>query len=693
MKGNKILNIFLASLILFFIAGHFSYSIAQVKAEKGILDLRNEDIRHKIIKLNGEWEFYWKKHLQPADFKNTHNILLPNAWADIPSYWTDLSEEIPEIEKTGYATYRLTILLPDNIRTLVFDIPVFDSSFRIYIDGKYAGSNGLAGTREEESKAGYNPFTYECKVQNGKAEVIINVSNFHHRRGGFWLPMRIGRPETIYKNIETDKSISYISYGILLSFVSFFFIFYLLFRRDNSMLFFSVATLGIFLRGISTEPYLIQTFFDINWTWIIRIEYTGTFIMLISASWYFYKIYPDKIYKLFCTIISVLFILSIILVLISPVILFANSVRIFYPSVIIILLYYGIKSIVSLIRNANSTGFLNTIGFLALLMAAGNDIALSRSGDGIFGLYILPYATTIFIFTQVILLIIRWVDSFNHEKRLLKDLEYVNKNLENIVIERTTELTNQKLELIKQKAETEKKNEEFEKNIHIKNRIFSIIAHDLKSPLISLAMLIENLKNNKNNKDEFEKTENEMLRQVHFTNNLIENLLMWGHGQQNQINYKPDKWNITDIVLECFNLLYPNSESKQIQLSYSHKGSSIAWCDRDLVSIILRNLISNAIKFTPVKGKVLVTAEEVTPVNPSLRVSVKDTGTGIDKKTLTDLMSDRITESKRGTAGEKGTGLGLQLCKDLVKVNSGELKIESDEGIGTTVSFTLPVKK
>ncbi|MBS0009968.1 MAG: hypothetical protein KFF49_01060 [Bacteroidales bacterium] len=689
-RHNAVKIVFLLlNLILVFFCSPQSH--AQKKVERGVLDLSNEQFRNRIFRLNGEWEFYWQQHLRPADFKAGDHAL-PDTWAEVPSYWISYSDDLPQIKNTGYATYRMTVIVPENVRQLVFDIPVFDSAFRIYIDGKYAGGNGLAGEREEETKAGYAPFTYKHNITDSNVELIVNVSNYHHRRGGFWIPVRLGLPEVLNRNIERRNTLADISTGILFAFMAFFFVFFLILRADYPMLFFALATLGILLRGISTGSYPVSTFMDNGWTTLIRMEYAGSFIALVFGAWYFHSIFPDRYFKALNTIITVIFSLALLLVLSTPVLIFSHSIRFFIPAVAIIIIYYGAKSILSMLR-AESIGILNTIGFIALLIGFFNDISLSGSNIFLFSGYILPFTTIIFIFMQVIVLISRWVKSSNAEKRLLSELEYVNQNLENMVIERTSELTNQKSELEQQKGEIEVKNEELEKNIRIKNRIFSIIAHDLKTPFVNLAMLIDNAGNIAGAGDD--KTGDimqEIRGQIDFTLNLIDNLLIWGQSQQNQIEYRPEKWNITDLVLESFNLLNKHAEMKKIQLSFSHRGSPFAWFDRNLVAIILRNLVTNAIKFTDEGGRIYVLSEEVNAIIPYVRISVRDTGLGIDITSLDKLKKNWISPSTRGTRGEKGTGLGLQLCYDLVRVNRGEMNIESTRGEGTTVSFTLPTQ-
>lgn len=687
--GKLVSGIFCLLIIL---SSHLNAN-ASVKEDDVILDLRNTEIRKDVIKLNTEWEFYWEKHISPGVL--TDSPASPDAIVEVPSYWTEYKAEIPGIDKHGYATYRLTILVPRNIRTLAFDIPVFDSAFRIYIDGKLAGNNGLAGDKESVTRPAYSPFTYEHEVNDGEIEIVVNVSNFHHRRGGFWLPMRVGTPENINKAVNNRHLYSHVNDGILLSFALFFLIFYLLFRRNESMLFFALAIIGMLIRSVSTGSFVILSLMDLQWASLIRMEYIGSFLALIFGALYFYKIFPGRFFRFFVIIVSVLFSLSIILVIISPVRIFSSAIRIFIPSVTALLIYAGAKSIASL-KKPDFQGLLNISGFVILLGGALNDIAVSRSGSMLSGEYLLAYTSTIFIFTQVVILINKWVRSFNEEQRLHKELEYVNKNLEDIVIERTSELTNQKAEVENKNKEIEKNNRILEKNLHTKDRVFSIIAHDLKSPLVNLSALIDFLKidnpTKEKDNEQYQASINEMEKQVNFTNNLIDNLLLWGEGQHSRVNYRPGKGNITDTVLSTFNLLNPLAEKKKIQMSYSHKGSPHAWYDSNLVSIIIRNLVSNAIKFTSARGIVNVMAEEVNDVIPCLRIEISDTGSGIEPDRLQKLKSDFRLESTPGTAGEKGTGLGLQLCFDLVKINGGEMHISSKEGEGTTVSFTLPLQ-
>lgn len=654
----------------------------------GVLDLRYSGLPEKVSDLNGDWEFYWEKQLLPADFKKNRDIR-PDIYGNVPSYWTDYSKDIPGISPTGYATYRLKILLPQSVRQeLSFIIPVFDSSYRIFFNGKYVNANGVPGNTAETTKAAYKPYTYHFIPDRDTIEIVINVSNFHHRRGGFWLPMKFGKRDIADLEINRAGIVETISNGMLLAFFGFFLLFFIVFRNDRTMLYFALTSFGVLIRTLFTGRYDILYFFDINWQWLIRIEYIGLFLTIIFAMWYFYYIYKDRIIPWINTGLTVLFVVATLLTLTTPVSVFSYTMLLFMPAVVLVLGYYMIRSLVAAI---NEGGYKTLIaaGFVALLLGVLNDISVAAGRKLFVSEYIINYALILFVLFQVIILIYRWYESTQKEKKLLDEIEFVNKNLENIVIERTTELTNQKRELEEQKKVTDIKNRELEKTIATKNRIFSIIAHDLKSPVLNLSLMIEHLRNN--NDAEVQKSViNSISQQAAFAGNLIENLLIWGEQQYNRIEYKPEHINLTDLVLENFNLLNESSERKKIKMTYSHKGNPTAICDKDLINIVIRNLLSNAVKFTNRMGAIYVSVEEPSIKDGMIYIKIKDNGIGISREKLDKIQGDDIVESERGTDDEKGTGLGLQLCKDLININKGSIIFDSEENRGTTITIMLP---
>jgi hypothetical protein len=174
-------------LVLFALSVNLNASENDPRAVKGVFDLREIVNRDQfIVKLNGEWEFYWGKLLYPLDFKT--GSVKPDYYGKVPSYWTDYPQESVKTEKFGYATYRLTILLPQGFnKYLGIDLPVFDSSYDLYINGKYFVGNGLPGKSVAETKPGYKRNFYIISPESDTLKLLIHVSNYDHRRGGFFL--------------------------------------------------------------------------------------------------------------------------------------------------------------------------------------------------------------------------------------------------------------------------------------------------------------------------------------------------------------------------------------------------------------------------------------------------------------------------------------------------------------------------
>lgn len=228
-------------------------------------------------------------------------------------------------------------------------------------------------------------------------------------------------------------------------------------------------------------------------------------------------------------------------------------------------------------------------------------------------------------------------------------------------------------------------NNELIKSNEIKDKIFSIISHDLRSPLATTKGLVLLLKDDPNLSDEFKVYFNEVSKNIDNTFILLDNLLKWSMAQMQSLKVNAKHFCIQDLIEEVTELYRPIAQEKNIEILVSPSEKYTVLADRDMLHLVLRNLVSNAIKFTPEDGKIEISTEKR---EKELAIHVKDTGVGIPKEHL-----DKIFEglSTRGTASEKGTGLGLQLCKEFITLNNGELKVKSVENEGSTFSFTVPL--
>jgi signal transduction histidine kinase len=531
----RIRLIFLLIIITFNLSARTSDPVAV----KGVLDLReinNPD--HFIIKLNGEWEFYWKKLLHPHDFNGVN--IIPDYYGKVPSYWSDYPQESVKTEKTGYATYRLTIILPSEFKNaLGIDLPVFDSSYDIYLNGKYLGGNGTTGKSEEESIPEYRRNFFRIIPDSEILTIIINVTNYDHRRGGFWLPVKFGTFFAVQKRVANSWAGDWSVISLLLSFSLFFFFFYLINPKEKIMGFFSMATFGLAIRPLFTSHYLILNLFEIKWEWIVRIEYLGLFIILIGWVWVVQNIYPSKPFGIFTWGITIIFIILTFLTLFLPVKIFSNSTLIFYPAMLALMYYALIMSFLGLIKKTK----LDIAYFLAfMLLTAGgiHDIKVSLGRADSTASYFLTYFVVLFVFIQAALLLYKWIMAFREKENLQNELEFMNRNLELLINERTQELKTRNEEIEKQNEMIATQNRRLSETIQVKNRIFSVISHDLRSPVVNILYML-NLLKEKEYKEKYDTFANSSIQYAQQVISLLENMLVWGRGQEEKIKYSPEK--------------------------------------------------------------------------------------------------------------------------------------------------------
>jgi len=658
------------------------------KAVKGIMDLRQMDKGERFfVKLNGEWEFYWNKMLHPCDFEK--NEILPDYYGEVPSYWTDYPREVVKTEKEGFATYRLLVLLPSGYRVpLGFDMPVFDSSYDIYVNGRYFGGNGQPGKSASETEPGYSRNFFRFDPQSDSITIVINVANYSHRRGGFWLPMKIGTFFEVQKRLANSWAGDWAIISLLLGFSLFFFFFYLISPREKVMGLFCMATIGLALRPLFTSHFLISNLFDVGWTWMIRFEYLGLSLIIIGWVWFVQVLYPTNYFRVFAIGITVIFTGSSVLTLFLPVNIFSYSTLVLYP-VILILMAYGIAKSLLGVFQKRTFDIIYFLAFLILVSAGIHDIRVSLGKSESTRGYVLSYAIVVFVLIQAGMLLYKWVRSYQEKEKLQNELAFINRNLEQIVSERTQELKTRNEEIEKQNTRIALQNKQLSETIQLKNKIFSVVAHDLRSPVVNILYML-NLLKEKEYKEKYDTFANSSIEYAQSVILLLENMLVWGRGQEDKIKFSPARHNFADIILTNLSIFKESADKKEISVNFTQVGKSFAYFDKDLMDIIIRNLLSNAVKYTPRGGRISILLKEKTSENKSILLKICDNGVGIPEEKQKSLFTSDEVSSTPGTENEKGTGLGLKLCHELVLINKGIISVDSKEGEGTCFIISIP---
>ena len=609
----------------------------------GVLDLRATEIDHNtLISLNGEWEFYWEQLLTPENY-GTVRKNNPGIPVGVPSYWSSYTINETALPGMGYGTYALKIILPEDFKsTLCFDIPIFDCAFHFYLNDRLIESNGRVATNRDEEEPWYEPSGFCYVPQGDTLQMLIQVSNFHHRRGGFWKSISIGGPDKVLDRIERRRMYNYSIIGVLFFFTFFFLIFWFISRKEIIMLLFALTALGMLIRSVNTGLYFSNAFVYTPWSWQVRMEYFGTYLAYFFGVLFLHHIFPTKYMRIPVRLNSILMIAFIMSVLILPVHLFSYGMLVFQPWSLLFLGHYLVISLIGALRRRvmDAVFFVSLTLFIYTLV---NDILVANTVGAVSSNYLSQISFQLFIFAMAVMIIRQWVQNFNVRLQL-------------------------------------------ESSLRFKNKVLSVIAHDLKGPVASIAQFTDLLvtKPDLVGKQSIIQSLRESSQAAV---SLLDNLLYWSRSQADELVVVPSRFEVKKLVDEVISLFIHMSTRKELELNAEVTPGTMAYADRLLVHTVVRNLVSNAIKFTSRNGLISIRA---LPENDHVLISVSDTGIGIKQEIIEQFERNGQLQSSAGTEKEHGTGLGLQLVSDLVQRNGGELSVKSQPGKGSTFTFTVP---
>ena len=255
-----------------------------------------------------------------------------------------------------------------------------------------------------------------------------------------------------------------------------------------------------------------------------------------------------------------------------------------------------------------------------------------------------------------------------------------------ILHKKNLEIKQQKEDIAEKADLLEKQRAELAELNTLKTKLFSVISHDLKSPMYALRNLFRNMHQYDLPAEEVKTLVPDVLTDLNYTISLMENLLEWSKTQMQSSTVRSANLDQSKLIHDVINLLHLQADAKHISIECNASSPVYVYADRDMINLVLRNLLSNAIKFTPDNGTIKI---GVTDHSTFVEVYIQDSGTGISKEAMQKINENNFYTTK-GTASESGTGLGLMLCKEFLYKNGGQMYIESEPGKGSTFSFTLP---
>lgn len=624
--------------------------------EKGVVDGTTHSFSNSgAFLLAGDWEFYWDQLLEPGDFPadNSTHIHVPSSWHN--------QEKFPLL---GKATYRVVVKLPAPSAGLVLYFPVINSAAKVWINGSLLKETGKVSPLPDEYRA--RLYVTLVPVPDGakQLEIVVQVENYTYFTAGITGTPRIDFAARIFEQKNRDNGIENFFAGSLIAMFVYQLILYFLYHRGKPYLWLSLICLGVALRALIIHggSFLLPNLFpEVSWEFWKKIEFGMVYAIGAFFPLYVYTLFIDQAPRKPIWIFVAVAALLCAAVIVTPQYVYGQLLDVSHLMLLLAFIY-AVYSITKAWRAGNEDARTILFGVLASFPFILIEI-LKNSRFSPFTvrfMYLVELGVLVFLLFQVYLLA-------NHYAKSYRNLETLNVDLEKKVAERTGELT---------KANV------------VRDRLLSVMSHDIKSPLNSLRGILEMYNRGVITQEEFSHFAKQIEGDLGKTNLLVENMLHWTANQLKGVQVKTVKFDLTKLIEENIHLFERVSFNKNIAVRHNAPEKLIVNADRNILNMVLRNLLSNALKFSHEGGLIQIV---VKITSDSLLLQVIDEGVGMSEETISSLLDPKSTISQDGTVEEKGTGLGLALCRDYLKQAGGLLTIESTLKKGSTFSVVLPL--
>lgn len=623
---------------------------------RGQIDLSVHNFENGGLSLSGNWEFYWNKLLSPQDFKFIQNP----EWVDVPGSW----HRQGNYPLLGCATYRVSIKLDKTQNGLALYFPIINSAAKIWVNGELVSETGVVNTNPKIYSPQLMGTLVPLPEKTPQLDIIVQVANYTYFSGGIAGYPRLDKSSALFERLNRINGIENFFAGCLIALFIYQLILYLLFHRGKPYLWLALICLGVALRALIVHggSFLLPNLFpSMPWEFWKKIEFGSVYAITALFPLYVYHLFSEQAPKKPIWIFAGVAALLCGAVLITPQYMYGKLLDISHIMLLLAFIY-AVYSIGKAWRAGSADARIILFGVLASFPFILAEILKNTQFFplDIEFMYLVELGVLIFLLFQVYLLASHYAKSY-------QNLERLNQNLEKIVDERTRELVT---------ANT------------VSDRLLSVVGHDIKSPLNSLHGILKLYNAGSISREEFNHFSKQLEADLSKTSGLIDNILYWTAIQLKGIQAQLEKFDVMSLIDENIHLFKTIAANKKIEIHHNLLQKLIIRSDKNILNLVLRNLLSNAIKFSHEGGEIVITASRH---EKSFTLAIKDRGLGMDNDTVQKLMCPKTTVSKEGTIHEKGTGLGLALCREYLQHIGGVLTIESLEEKGSTFSIELPV--
>ena len=612
-----------------------------------VLDFSQHDFAVGKTRLNGQWEFYWDQLLSPDDLKSgaPHADLLyvPSSWSYDGKY-----------SNLGKCTYRVKVRLPEGNQTdLSFYFPPVRCAAKVWVNGVLKDSIGTVGNHEnyQSRLAG---LLLSVPPQN-EVELVVQVANYDYLSGGLVSGVWLGRTSEIQRDINIKSGLDTVFAGSLFAMFVYLTMMFLLYRRGYSFLFLAMICLAVALRTLVIESgsvLLPQLFPSSEWAIWKKIEFFSVYAIVALFPLYVSSVFPTvsrkKINWVFITLASAL----CAIVIATPQYIYGRFLDIAHMGLLggfVYAFWVITKGLKQKIQDARIllTGVLAAFPFILLEIIKNTSFLNVRLPFT----YLVEFGVLTFLLFQVYVL-------GNHYAKAYQSLE-------KLVDERTLELSQAN---------------------KIKDRLLSILSHDIKGPFNSMRAIISLFNQGVIKGEELGPVMKQIENQMAITNLLIENVLFWVRSQMAGVSVSVEPVLLGNLVNEHLSLYETAAAGKKLKLVNEVHNELSVKADKHILSLVLRNLISNAIKYSFENGKISISADKI---DGHVSLSISDNGTGMSESTMTRLLQREDLASEVGTQNEMGTGLGLMVSREYLLKMGSDLTVESVLGKGSTFRISL----
>jgi PAS domain S-box-containing protein len=403
------------------------------EAVKGILDLTDWDFtKNGPADLRGEYEFYWMQLLSPVEFSKAAPPQ-GKSFINVPSYWNNFEIEGLKVPGDGYATYRLIILLDAQKEPLALRLKEISTAYTLLMNGKKIASVGSAGKTRETTIPGFFRHDVDFEPTANQLDIILHVSNFHHRRGGVWEVIQLGRKKDIRQIQDRKISFDFFLVGSFVIMALYYLFLFIVRQKDRSPLYFSIFCFLIAVRLFSTgERFLIHLFPTISWEFMLKLEYLSWYLAVPAFALFMQFFFP-KFSTLILRILGVLGVVFSCIVLFTPARFFSYTVNA-YEIITILTFIYGVYVILVSFSEKRIEAVVFLLGFSTLSLMAINDMLYIERiiQTGLF----VPFGMFAFILSQAFLLSFRFSKALTTVERQRKELKDTLESYKTEIIQR-----------------------------------------------------------------------------------------------------------------------------------------------------------------------------------------------------------------------------------------------------------------